>query len=93
MGQYDPEVHYVTCTCYSVNHTIEFVANDDPEDEDLMYVAVQLHRYEWWRRLWIGIRYILGYRSVYGHWDCTSLGELEVAKLRAFLDVAATRRG
>jgi hypothetical protein len=90
---YDPETHYVTCTCHSVDHTIEFVANDDSEDDDLMYVAVQLHRHPWWRRLWVGIRYILGYRSVYGHWDCTSLGELEVAKLQAFLKVAAARRG
>jgi len=26
-------------------------------------------------------------------WDCTSLSELEVAKLQAFLKVAAARRG
>lgn len=61
--------HYFECACYSEEHTIKFVLDKDPEDPEI-YVSVFLNQYRsWWKRLWVGIKYIFGYKCMYGHWD------------------------
>jgi hypothetical protein len=36
--------------------------------------------------LWVGIKYIFGYKCQYGHWDCTMMYHKETIKLRDYLD-------
>ena len=44
---------------------------DDDKDDPGLYLEVQLiqHR-NFFQRIWAAIKYVFGYRSNYGHWDC-----------------------
>jgi hypothetical protein len=42
----------------------------DPEDNEL-YTSVFLNQYQnVFKRVWIALKYVFGYRCKYGHWDC-----------------------
>ena len=74
---------HIDCNCGSPEHILRFIWND----EDLeLYTEVQLRQ---WRslpkRIWVAIRYIFGYKSSYGVWDCTCMGRCEMEKLHNFL--------
>lgn len=75
--------HHVICECSSVEHTIRFI--HDPEDREI-YTEVFLWKYRFFKRLWVGIKYIFGYKSRYGHWDCTVMTHAQAVKLRDYLD-------
>ena len=73
--------HYVICSCNSVDHTVRFV--DDGED---LWVEVQLNSTKnFVQRIVAATKYIFGYKSLYGHWDCTLLNAKEAKKLYHFL--------
>ena len=73
--------HYVTCACYSAEHTVRFMS----DDEDV-WVEVQLRQHRSiFHRIFVAFKYIFGYNSKYGHWDCTVLSEEEGKKLMHFL--------
>jgi hypothetical protein len=38
------------------------------------------------KRVWIAIKYVFGYRSKYGHWDCFIMQSGDGQRLRALLD-------
>jgi len=62
---------YCSCQCSDFNHTIRF--NLDEDDGDI-WLETRLNAYEpWWKRIWIGIKYVFGRPPVYGHYDCTLL--------------------
>ena len=59
------------------------------EGDELCWVEVQLHQWRpLWKRIYVAIRYVLGYESRYGHWDCSTIDLKEGRKLRNFLDAA-----
>jgi hypothetical protein len=62
----DPE--YFECSCHSPEHTLRFWFDDD-EDYPFVYASVFLGSVPWRRRVWLGIRYIFGYKCRYGHFD------------------------
>lgn len=73
--------HYITCSCNSSEHTARII--DDGED---LYLEVQLVKNNnIFKRIWLAIRYILGYNCRYGHWDCTIIDDKEGKKLYHFL--------
>jgi len=75
---------YFECACFSDEHTLKFTY--DPEVNEL-YTSVYLHQYgNLFRRLWVALKYVLGYRSKYGHWDCFLLRPEDAGRLRALLD-------
>jgi hypothetical protein len=51
------------CECKTMEHSIRFMY--DEEDNEL-YMDVFLANGPFWRRLWRGILYIIGYRSSFG---------------------------
>lgn len=53
------------CSCHSTEHQLIF----QKDDIDEVYISVHLHKYRFWKRLWIGIRYIFGYSCRYGNFD------------------------
>lgn len=81
--------HYVQCTCGSTEHLVvfqKFDKNIDPSDEDAFYISVQLRQWRpFWKRFLCAIKYIFGYQSRYGHWDCVSVSREEAENLRKFL--------
>jgi len=72
--------HYFECKCDSIEHTMRFVI--DKEDKE-MYIDVHLNQYRrWYETLWVGIKYIFGYKCKYGHWDVTMLKDEDILRLR-----------
>ena len=76
------------CSCLSSEHQI-LVHHDENEKE--LYLSVHLcSYYNFWQRLWRGLKYIFGYHCQYGHWDCFIFDENDADKLQAMADVLKT---
>lgn len=51
-----------------------------------MYMEVQLHTCKnIFKRLWVALKYIFGYKCAYGTWDSFIFGKEEEIKLYEFL--------
>jgi hypothetical protein len=73
------ETEYFDCKCMSSEHTLRFVY--DPDDNEL-YTEVHLSQYRnVFVRVWVAIKYIFGFKSKYGHWDCWLLKEKDCERL------------
>ena len=59
---------YYECQCHTPEHTLRFWLDDDPSDPSV-FVSVFLANDSWYRRIASGLKYILGYKCRYGHFD------------------------
>lgn len=59
---------YFECRCHSPEHLLRLWLDEDPEFP-CVYLSVFLDNRPWYGRLWNGIKYILGYKCRYGHFD------------------------
>ena len=59
----------MTCDCHSTEHQIVINFDEDTK-ENLVYLHIHLvtHR-NFFKRLWLGLKYVFGYKSRYGNWD------------------------
>jgi hypothetical protein len=55
------------CECHSLEHQVVFWW--DQEDKQLYCEPHLSQSLNFWQRLVLGVKYIFGYRSRYGHWD------------------------
>ncbi len=63
----DLNIDYLECSCYSPEHRLVFVYD---EEENEIYVSVFLSQYRnFFKRIWIGIKYVFGYKCRFGHFD------------------------
>jgi hypothetical protein len=62
------EPKYFECRCHSPEHLLRLWF-DDEDDFPCVYLSVFLDNAPWHRRLWLGLKYILGYKCRYGHFD------------------------
>lgn len=84
---------YIECECGTVEHTLRFTHDDSPDWPEI-YVDVHLgQHYGFFKRLWYGIKYIFGFKSVYGHFDESVLGEEKVKELRDFCNEWLEKHG
>lgn len=60
------EFKYFECRCGSAEHVLRFCL----DDEDL-YTEVLLRPKSPIERIWLALKYILGFKSKYGYYDCT----------------------
>lgn len=60
-------IEYLECSCYSDEHRL--VMSYDEEYNEI-HISFFLRHYTFFRRIWIAIKYIFGYKCKYGHWDC-----------------------
>lgn len=62
----------MVCNCSSVEHQLIF-RGDEFEVGGVKYHWVFMHThlssFNFWRRLWYGLKYIFGYKCKYGHFD------------------------
>jgi hypothetical protein len=86
------EKRYFDCACDSSEHIIRFVIDRDFERttgklyEDV-YLEIQLSQScNWFKRLWMGVKYIFGYQCKYGHWDCILLKNEDRKEIIKILD-------
>lgn len=55
------------CACYSNEHGLRFVYN---EEEKEVYATMFMFNWpQWYKRVWVSIKYIFGYKRKYSHWD------------------------
>lgn len=77
---------YVECNCSCEYHTLRFTWDPDPECPEV-YVSVFLNPYfGFFRRLWLAIKYIFGFKSKYGHFDETVLMHDQLKQIRGLCD-------
>jgi hypothetical protein len=60
------EEDILICDCSSNEHQI--VLRHDKED-NMVYCSVHLQNHSFFKRLLTAIKYIFGYKSVYGDWE------------------------
>ncbi len=74
---------YFECQCGSPEHALVF--NLDLE-ENSIYTTVFLDQWRpWWHRIWIAIKYVFGYKCMYGHFDCFSMDPKDAYRLTLLL--------
>ena len=79
----DMKNHFIVCTCLSPEHTLRYIYD---EENDELYTEVFLHNHNsFFKRIGIAVKYVFGYVSKYGHFDCTIIAKEEMVKLRTFL--------
>lgn len=72
------------CKCHSLEHQVAFWYD---RETDELYCEPHLYTYRnFFQRLRLGLKYILGYKSRSGDWDTTIFKEEDLVKLREFLD-------
>jgi hypothetical protein len=67
------------CICLRAEHALRFVI--DEEDGDV-WTEVNLTNYRnFFKRCWVALKYIFGYQSKYGAFDCWELDEKDLNSL------------
>lgn len=74
-----------TCACGSIEHHFVMSYWSDEEEPRMIYVQMFLAEHRLLKRIWLAIRYILGYKSKYGHWEEVLLDREKVAGLIKYL--------
>ncbi len=86
-------VHTAVCDCggYSKDHTVEFQYWPDKEHGDTFYISSALAHYlPWYKRLAIGLKYILGIDNTHCFYVETTLGQNEVLRLQKYINDVAS---
>ena len=86
MDYQHPRSYYFDCRCWSHEHTLRFNMDVDEVDQTL-FTSIFLNDWDrWYKRVWYALKYVFGFKCAYGHWDCWSLDQHDVKKLRGMLD-------
>jgi hypothetical protein len=72
------------CDCGSVDHQI-VIRKLPNEDEIFVYVHL-IQENNFFKRFWLALKYILGYKSIYGHFSEFVLGDDTKKRMIDFLN-------
>ena len=59
----------IICDCSSVEHQMALRFDDDKDLGRQVFVEIHLAALAWYKRLWLGIKYIFGYKCCYGNFE------------------------
>lgn len=59
----------IICDCSSAEHQLVLRFDDDKDLGRMVYVEIHLVNKRWYKRLWLGIKYIFGYKCCYGNFE------------------------
>jgi len=77
-------IEHFDCICFSNEHTLRFVYIEEYNE---LYLDVYLHQYRnIFKRVWVAIKYVFGYKSKYGHWDWWSLRPEDTKRMIELLE-------
>ena len=84
----EDETEYFECECGSDEHRLIFTYEHAERDWPAGITAsVFLHQYNgFWKRCWIAIKYIFGYKCKYGHFDTFMLRHEDAKRLKNLVD-------
>ena len=74
----------LTCECHNLEHIVAF--RYDPEDKVLYIEPRLVAHHNFFKRFWVGLKYIFGYKSRFGEFDELILGIDSQKKLRDILN-------
>ena len=83
--QYRNEFYYFDCMCSTPEHTIRLIR--DPEEGT---VWMEVHLTQWrsvFKRIWVAVAYVFGYRCRYGNWDTTELHPADAERMIALMEM------
>lgn len=75
--------YFFECQCGSDEHTLRFTL--DKEDGEIL-VHSFLADHGFWKRLWMGLKYICGYKCKYGHFGEWIMRKEDADKLTEMLE-------
>jgi len=78
------------CSCGSYEHQINFDYWEDADGDKNVYMTIHLVEYPFWKRLWRGLKYILGHKSNYGNFDEFVFSKEHAGKFREIADILET---
>ena len=61
-------VEYFECSCHSPEHTLKFMFEEFSSDSEIA-VSVFLAELPWHKRLFVALKYAMGYKCRYGHFE------------------------
>ena len=70
---------YFECTCRLDEHRLVFTYN---KDDNELYTSIFLDNYWFLKRVWLGIKYIFGYKCKYGHFACWELNPQDIPRFK-----------
>lgn len=76
------QTEFFQCACYSLEHL--FIMNYDPDYGDI-WIDVHLNNYPWYKRIWIAIQYVFGFKSKYGCFSTWQMHDKDVERMQDFL--------
>jgi hypothetical protein len=59
----------IICDCESTEHQMVLRYDDDKDLGRMVYVEIHLVPLVWYKRMWMGIKYIFGYKCKYGNFE------------------------
>lgn len=74
------------CQCNNIEHQLSFVYFEDELGSSDVYMYVHLDRPSFWQRVKHGIKYIFGYRSMFGDFDEFIFKKEDVHKLERVVE-------
>ena len=86
----DHDYVYVECSCHHPEHTIRFSRWDEDADGYAVDVQYFLVDQRFWPRLRDGIKYIFGFKTVYGHFGEVLMAQETAKKLGEWLLLPTT---
>lgn len=79
------ESTFFECQCTSSEHTLKFIYDEENKE---LYTEIYLGQYRnIVRRIFVAIKYVLGYKCKYGDFDCFMFKSSDVKKLQKLLKV------
>jgi hypothetical protein len=77
---------FVLCDCGDCAHQALLIADIDDKWGSSVCLEYHLSTYKnIFKRIWVAIKYVFGYRSKYGEWDEIIINPTEVKRIRDFL--------
>ena len=80
---------FLGCTCLSPEHqmVLGFYTDEEDELDKELYVTFYLSQWRsFFKRVWVAVRYVFGYKSRYGEWDCINFDKQKANELTRFID-------
>jgi len=77
--------YFFECQCGSSEHILRFTLDASDEDPGI-YSSVFLDSdVPWYKRLWMGIKYIFGYRCKYGYFGCWLMKDEDIERFQMMI--------
>jgi len=84
---------FFDCQCMSNEHMVRFMYFEDSFEKENslnetadLFLTVFLDPAPWYNRIWIGIKYIFGYKCKYGHFGEWIMHPRDITRLREMLE-------